>query len=256
MSSAPETDHYATLGLDRGCTTEQVRKAYRLLAKRHHPDVNGGDAAAVERCRELNAAHEVLSDPARRRAYDEELEIRESNTGSPRAAGGAAAPRRAAKVERNVAQDAFVRLADFLRGTTLEVRVNDPANPGGQETYALEVPPDTAPGTRFRIPRTGAFAGGFVQIRVKPMPGGRLKVRGCDVQCELRIQARRAQEGGVEMVPGLTGSPVRVQIPRGVARGEIVRCAGEGLPKPRGGRGDLLAKVTYRVEVRVSRAGR
>ncbi len=242
-----DTDHYATLGLDRGCTVAQIRNAYRLLAKRHHPDVNQGSDEAAERCRELNAAYEVLSDPARRRAYDAELEMREDGTSS------AAPTRRAGKVERNVAQDAFVRLVDFLRGTTLEVRVNDPANPHGQETYPLEVPPDTAPGTRFRIPRAEPFAGGFVQIRLKPMPGGRLKVRGSDVQCELRINARRAKEGGMEMVTGITGMPVRVQIPRAVPRGEILRGAGEGLPKARGGRGDLLVKVTYRVEVRVVR---
>jgi DnaJ-class molecular chaperone len=49
---------------------------------------------------------------------------------------------------------------------------------------------------------------------------------------------------------------LRVQIPRGISRGEIIRIANEGLPKPRGGRGDLLVRVTYRVEVRVSRAGK
>jgi DnaJ-class molecular chaperone len=88
------------------------------------------------------------------------------------------------------------------------------------------------------------------------MPGGRLKVKGSDVQCELRIPARRAKEGGREMTMGITGRPVRVQIPRGVARGESLRVPGEGLPKPHGGRGDLIVRVTYRPEVRVTRTGR
>ena len=63
-------DFYATLGLDRRCTLEQIRRAYRLLAKRHHPDLHAGSAEAGARTRELNEAHETLSDPERRRAYD------------------------------------------------------------------------------------------------------------------------------------------------------------------------------------------
>lgn len=240
-----DVDYYAILGLDRGCSVEQVRRAYRVLAKRYHPDVNGGSAEAAERCREVNAAHEVLSDPARRRAYDREIEDRE--------AGQSEHQQKAGKVERKVAQDAYVRLADFLRGTTLEVRVNDPAAMGsGPEVYRLEMPAGTAPGTRFRIERDEAFGGGYVRIRVKPMPGGRLKARGSDVRCDLRINARRAKEGGMETIPGITGQPVRVVIPRGVSRGEILRVPGEGLPKPSGGRGELLVRITYRVEVRVT----
>ena len=55
------------------------------------------------------------------------------------------------------------------------------------------------------------------------------------------------------MIPGVTGTMLRVQIPRGVGRNEIIRIPGEGLPKPRGGRGDLLVRITYRVAVHISR---
>jgi len=60
----------------------------------------------------------------------------------------------------------------------------------------------------------------------------------------------------VEMIPGLAGARLRVTIPRGVARGEIIRLTGEGLPKPRGGRGDLLVRIAYHVAVRVTRAAK
>ena len=238
-----ETDHYASLGLDRGCTVAQVRAAYRLLSKRHHPDVNPGSSEADARFRDINAAHEVLGDPARRRAYDRELN----------AASTPASPARARKVERNISQDARLRIEDFLRGTSLDVRVNDPANPNGTETYQLTVPPETAPGTRFRLPRAEPFTGGFIQVRVRALPGFRFKARGSDLHCELRIHARRATQGGTEMITGPTGAPLRVQIPSGVSRGEILRIPGEGLPRPRGGRGDLLLRITYRPEVRISR---
>ena len=237
------TDHYATLGLDRRCTTAQIRSAYRLLSKRHHPDMNHGSEESLQRSQDLNAAHEILSDPARRRAYDRELDDDEM----------AAAPMRAGKIERTISQDANLRIEDFLRGATLEVRVNDPANPHGPETYQLVVPPNTAPGARFRLPRSEPFAGGFVTIRVRALPGFRFKARGSDLRCDLRINARRAAQGGTEMMSGPTGAPLRVQIPAAVSRGEILRITGEGLPKPRGGRGDLLVRVTYRPEVRITR---
>ena len=230
------------LGLDRHCTLAQIREAYRLLAKQHHPDLNPNSPAALQRTQELNAAHETLSDPARRRAYDYELKSAEKS----------AAPRRAARIQRNISRDVNLRLEDFLRGTTREVRVNDPANPKGAEIYKLIVPPNTAPGTRFRLPRAGSFAGGFVQLRVKPLPNFRFKVRSSDLRCELKINSRRAAQGGIEMIRGLAGAMLRVQIPRGVARGEILCVPGEGLPRPRGGRGDLFVRITYRVEVRVS----
>jgi DnaJ-class molecular chaperone len=238
-------DHYATLGLDRRCTAAQIRAAYRLLAKRHHPDLNHGAPEATERARVLNAAHEVLSDPARRRDYDRD---RADRCGRP-------APRAATKIERNLSQDVRLRIEELLRGTALEVRVNDPANPDGPEVLPLVIPPETAPGARFRLPRTGHFAGGIVTVRVRVLPSGRFKVRGADLRAELRISARRAAQGGGEMLPGPLGSMLRVQIPPGVSRGEVLRIVGEGLPKPRGGRGDLLVRVTYRPEVRIIRAG-
>ena len=240
-----ETNHYATLGLDHRCTTGQVRTAYRLLAKQHHPDLHDGCAQATVRTRALIAAHEILSDPERRLAYDAELAA---------AAKTSARPARGSKLERNLSQEVHLRMDEFLRGTTLEVRVQDPANPNGPETYPLVVPPETAPGARFRVPRAEPFAGGFVLVRVRARPDFRFKVRGSDLRCDLKIKSERATQGGTEMVTGVNGVKLRVPIPRGVGRGEIVCIAGEGLPKPRGGRGDLLVRITYRVEVRITRA--
>ncbi len=240
-----ETDHYATLGLDRKCTAEQIRTAYRLLAKKHHPDLHPDSPDAQARLQALNAANEILSDPDRRSAYDRELAGGEK---SQRSAG-------ATRVERNISHDVSLQVEDFLRGVSLEVRINDPASPHGLETYELLVPPDTAPGARFRLPRDEPFEGGFVVVRVKALPGHRFKVRGSDLRTDLRISARRAAQGGTEMTPGAGGRLVRVQIPAGVARNAIVRIAGEGLPKSRGGRGDLLVRIVYRPEVRVIRQG-
>lgn len=239
-------DHYATLGLHRRCTDAQIRNAYRALAKQHHPDVNGGSREALARTQALNAAHEILSDHERRAAYDAELAAPKKSS----------APQRGGNLSANLAREVHLRLEEFLRGARLEVRVNDPANPNGAETYELLVPPDTAPGTRFKLPRAEPFGRGFVSVQVKARPDFRFKPRGSDLRCDLKIRAERAAQGGAEMIRGLTGATLRVPIPRGVGRNEIVRIANEGLPKPRGGRGDLLVRITYRVEVRVARAGK
>ncbi len=178
-------------------------------------------------------------------SYDRELAGRDNPAPSPVRAG---------KSERNISHDTHLRIEDFLRGTSLDIRVNDPANPNGPETYPLDVPPNTAPGTRFRLPRGEPFTGGFVQVRLKALPGFRFKARGSDLRCDLRINARRAAQGGTEMIAGAAGAPLRISIPAGVARAAILRIPGEGLPKPRGGRGDLLVRITYQPEVRVSRS--
>lgn len=241
-----ENNHYAILGLDRRCTLAQIRAAYRVLAKHHHPDLNPNSPAAVQRTQALNAAHETLSDPARRSVYDHELDAPKRS----------ASPLRAAKIQRNISREVHLRIEDFLRGTSREVRLNDPANPNGPEIYQLVIPPGTAPGTRVGLPRAEPFIGGFIQLRLRALPGFRFKVRGFDLRCDLKIKPDRAAQGGEEMIRGATGAMLRVPIPRGVGRNEIVRIPGEGLPKPRGGRGDLLVRITYHPEVRVSRPAR
>jgi len=64
-------DYYGILGVDRKAGKDEIKKAFRKLARKYHPDVNGGDKAAAEKFQEINEAHEVLSDPDKRRKYDQ-----------------------------------------------------------------------------------------------------------------------------------------------------------------------------------------
>ena len=159
LQSTP-TDHYASLGLDRRCTLAQIRDAYRLLVRKHHPDVNPDSPEAVARTQEIIVAYEILNDPRRRREYDFENDL-------ARRAGNSSSP---ARIESNISQDVLLGIDELLRGTNLVVRVNDPANPDGGESYELAVPQETVPGTRFRIPRATPFESGFVNVRVKARP--------------------------------------------------------------------------------------
>src|SRR5262245_46390187 len=73
--SEPERDLYAILGVARDADAETIRKAYRKLARRHHPDVNPGDHAAEEKFKDITRAYDVLSDAEKRRNYDEFGEV-------------------------------------------------------------------------------------------------------------------------------------------------------------------------------------
>jgi len=83
-------DFYQTLGVARGASHDEIRKAFRKLARRYHPDNNPGDQAAEEKFIEANGAHETLSDPDKRKQYDEMLRLGafDPRTGRPGGQGG------------------------------------------------------------------------------------------------------------------------------------------------------------------------
>src|ERR1700690_4008470 len=70
MSTSTQ-DYYGALGVSRGATKDELRKAYRKLARKHHPDLNPGDKAAEERFKRVQEAYDVLSDPKKRQMYDQ-----------------------------------------------------------------------------------------------------------------------------------------------------------------------------------------
>src|SRR6202158_525635 len=71
MAATDKKDYYAILGVKKTATADDVRKAFRKLARKYHPDVNPGDKKAEEKFKELSEANEVLSDPKKRKIYDQ-----------------------------------------------------------------------------------------------------------------------------------------------------------------------------------------
>lgn len=81
-------DPYESLGVPRGATREDIRKAYRRLAREHHPDANPGDPAAEGRFKEIKQAYDTLSNPANRKAYEGRSSPRRKRAGAPRTTAG------------------------------------------------------------------------------------------------------------------------------------------------------------------------
>jgi len=71
MATTQNKDYYATLGIKKTATPEEIRKAFRKAARRYHPDVNPGDKRAEEKFKEISEANDVLSDEKKRKVYDQ-----------------------------------------------------------------------------------------------------------------------------------------------------------------------------------------
>src|SRR3984885_1667857 len=71
MAATQTKDYYGTLGVKKTATTEEIRKAFRKLARKHHPDVNPGDKKSEEKFKEISEANDVLSDDKKRKIYDQ-----------------------------------------------------------------------------------------------------------------------------------------------------------------------------------------
>jgi curved DNA-binding protein len=225
----PERDLYDILGAPRTASAEELKKAYRRLAKKHHPDVNPGDKAAEEKFKEATAAFEVLGDPQRRVLYDE--------FGADSLRSGFD-PAKADAYRQWKRQGAPQGGAPFDFGDFREVHVGDFG------TFDF--------GTIFE----DLFGGGGARGRGRGARRGPAAATGAHAEAEVEVDLRDAVLGG-ERDLRLEGKTLRVKIPKGVVDGSTIRLAGQGGTGARGGKsGDLYLKVKLREHPFVRRDGR
>ena len=219
-----ERDLYEILGVSRKASGDELKRAYRKLAKKLHPDVNPGNKAAEERFKEVTAAFEVLSDEKRRRLYDEF---------GPDALRSGFDEKRAAEYRRWKREGAPAGGMPFDFGDFSQVHVGDFG------TFDF--------GTIF-----GDLFGGGARGR----PRAAAPAAGENAQAELQVDLRDAVLGA-ERDLRLDGKTFRVKIPAGVTDGAQIRLAGQGGPGAHGGRaGDLFLTVRLRGHPQVRREGK
>jgi curved DNA-binding protein len=214
-----QRDLYEILGVPRGASADEVKKAYRRLAKQNHPDVNPGNKPAEERFKEASAAFEVLSDPQKRKLYDE------------------------------FGADSLRSGFDAARAEEVRRWRKQGAPPGSQ-------PFDFGDFSSVNVEGYGPFDFGSIfdtifgeQARGRGAPGrGRRSAAqpGEDVEAELALDLRDVVVGAERDVR-VGGKTLRITIKPGTVEGARIRLAGQGAPGHHGGpAGDLLLRVKVR----------
>ena len=285
-------DPYSVLGVSRTADADEIQRAYRKLARKHHPDINH-DPGAADRFKEIGEAYSTLSDPETKARYDRfGADFRQyagsgagPAGGAPRWGSGSARPgprpgrggygnvnvggdvdwedllggwfrQQGAGSAQGADHEAELRLTleEAIRGGRRTVRL---AQPGGEtRNYDVDVPPGVLDGQRIRLAGEGAAGrdGG---------PAG-------DLFLTIRIQPdlRYRLEGrdihfdlpvtpseaalGARIKVNAPSGPVTITVPEGSSSGRRLRLRGQGLPDPKGQAGNLYAEIRVMVPPRLS----
>ncbi len=274
-------DYYKILGLERSATVDDVRKAYRKLAMKYHPDRNPGDKSAEERFKDINEAYQVLSDSEKRARYDQ-LGSAYSNWqqrgGTPgdfdwsQWFGGQPGGTR---VEYGDMDDVFGQgiFSDFFRslfggmgspqtstrtrsapGYQQSITISlDEAYRGttrafqsGQRSVTVRIPPGVKTGSRVRA-AGAAPDGSDLYLLVAVTEDARFERQGDDLRTTASIDAFAAALGG-EVEVGTMEGTITLKIPAGTQPEQVFRLAGRGMSRLRSTqKGDLFVRVKVRI---------
>jgi curved DNA-binding protein len=274
-------DYYATLGVSKAATPEEIKRAYRKIARKCHPDLNPGDKQAEAKFKELNEANEVLSDPDKREKYDRfgQYWDRPGYSQDPPPSGA------------NVGAEDFGRYSDFdsfindllgrsgRRTSTHRTATGGFDDLGGfrsqapapdteaaialtfaqafhgvqqrlqldDDTINVRIPAGAKPGSRIRLKGRGrpspfSQQRGDLYLTIEILPHPFFRFEGDNLVCDVPIRPDEAVLGAEINIPTPDGS-VKMKVPKEIKSGQSLRLRGKGWTLPKGGRGDLFAKL-------------
>lgn len=204
-----EKDFYKVLGVSKDITQAELKKTYRKLARKYHPDSNPGDAKAEAKFKEISEANAVLSDVAQRKEYDQ---MRAMGPGMPRFAAGG---------QNGGFEDAFGGMFG-----------------GGNQRTSYQ-------GSGFEDIFGSMFGGGGFGQPSGGFRGAGGPTKGRDLTASTTLDFVTAIKGETARLQSAGGKPISVRIPAGVSDGQKIRLKGKGEKSPDGGApGDLILTVT------------
>ena len=272
-------DYYKILGVARGASADEIKKAFRKLARKYHPDVNPGDKKAESKFKEINEAYEVLSDAEKRNKYDTLGPNWQEQFGPSMSSS-----RRSYSTTSGVRDDMRRRTGDDIE-QPVEVTLQE-AYVGGARTFNIQstevcptcqgtgevsgrvcatcsgqgmvprnkriqvkIPAGVDNGSKIRVAGEGqpGIGGGprgdlFLVISVKSDP--MFERKGDDLNVDIDVELVTALLGGEVPVPLLDGRKVVLTIPAETQNNRVFRLGGKGMPRLRAeGSGNLYAKV-------------
>ena len=280
-------DYYAVLGVDRNAPEKEIRSAYRRLARKHHPDVNPGDKNSEALFKEINAAHDVLSDPEKRRKYDkygenwehadeiERMQRQRAGAGSNTSfrftsagpdmgpdfdigdifggifgGGNGRRSRRSEAPPPPMERPVEVTLEEAFQGTTRVIMVE--GDHGETRRLEVTIPKGVDNGSRVRMAGEGhtSFSGrrGDLFLVISVKPSSRFERKGDDLYTDVEVPLTTPVLGGEVEVQGIE-KKVALRLPAGTQNGQTFRLKGLGMPKlgQPDKHGDLLARVKVKL---------
>lgn len=240
------TDHYATLGVARTATPDEIKRAFRKLASQHHPDKGGN----TQRFQEVQAAYDTLGNPEKRSAYDNPAGQFQQGPGGfqfnfggdindmfrTMFGQGSAQPRRSQPFVR---LSLWIRLTDVITGGRRPVAINTGS---GASTIEIDIPRGIADGENVQY--SGLAPGGadlIVQFRVHPDP--RWHRDGLNLIVEQDVSIWDLIMGSDLQMTTIANVQITVKIPERCQPRTLLRVRGHGIAKPNSGTGDLLIRI-------------
>ena len=237
------SDHYATLGVSKTATPDEIKRAFRKLASQHHPD-KGGDTAKFQ---SIQAAYDTLGDTAKRAEYDNP---RPQFSGFPGGAQfnmndifgqmfGQGFGQQRRQQPQFVRMTLWIRLHDVAQGGTRPVAVGTPQ---GQSTIEVEIPLGINDGDNVQYQGL-APGGGDLVIQFRVHPDNTWQRNGLDLVTDVTADIWSMILGSDITVHTLTGSQLTTVMPAGTQPRTLIRLRGHGLRDRSGNQGDLMIRV-------------